>query len=54
MRLTIMKRERAIALIELGNELSLVGYESTMIYQKIVLENIVIERLEIQKRLIIA
>lgn len=54
MELTLMKRERKIALIKLGNEISLVGYESVIIYQRIVLENITIERLEIKERLIIA
>jgi len=53
MKLTIMKKERAIALVELGNEISIVDYESVVIYQKIILENMVIEKLMIKEKIVI-
>ena len=49
-----MKRERMIALVKLGSEISIVNYDSLVIYQREILENSMVERLFIGEKIEIA
>lgn len=52
MKLTIMKRVRKIMVIATETDITLIGYESVKIYQKIIMSNIEIERLVIKETLV--
>lgn len=54
MKLTLMKRERMMALIKLGDEISILSYDSLVIYQREIVENLVIERLFVGEKIQIA
>lgn len=52
MRLTIMKRVRKVMVIATESDITLVGYELVTMYQKTIMDNVVVERLAIKERLI--
>lgn len=54
MKLTIMKRVRKIMVVAIGNDVTMIRYESVAIYQRILMDNVAVERLALRERLVVA